>query len=282
VSGALVVVATPIGNLGDTSERAIAVLADADAIYAEDTRRTRQLLSAKGVRSGGRLVSLNAHNEASRCADVVGRVASGETVALVTDAGTPGVSDPGSRVVAAVADAGYVVSTVPGPSAVLAALSVSGFDTARFCVEGFLPRRGAERRRRLAAWDVEERTVVVLESPQRIAATLTELAEQLGERRAVVARELTKLHEEVLRGTLSELAAALSGDVLGEVAIVIEGAVAAPTAQSADEEVRAALAELLARGATTRDAASEVATALHASRRRVYELALTIRQEPRE
>ena len=162
-NGRLVVVATPLGNLGDVSERALAVLADADALYCEDTRRTRQLLAARHIDAAGRLESLHEHNEAQRVEEVVARVARGETVALVSDAGTPLVSDPGARVVAAVAEAGLVVTTVPGPSAVVAALSVSGLAGERFCLEGFFPRRAAEQRARLEEWARETRTVVFFE-----------------------------------------------------------------------------------------------------------------------
>ena len=185
----MVLVATPIGNLDDLSPRARDTLTRADLICCEDTRRTRVLLSAAGVAARpDRLVSLHAHNEASRADSVVERARRGELVAVVSDAGMPGISDPGARLVARASAAGVVVTVVPGPSAVLSALVVSGLSTERFCVEGFLPRRGSERRRRLEALAVEERTTVVLEAPNRLADTLQELSEAMGDRPVVVAR----------------------------------------------------------------------------------------------
>jgi 16S rRNA (cytidine1402-2'-O)-methyltransferase len=275
-TGRVVLVATPIGNLGDLAPRAVAALAEADVICCEDTRRTRALLSAAGVAGRGRLVSVHEHNETARVAEVLGWLAGGRTVAVVTDAGTPAVSDPGGRLVAAAAEAGFVVSVVPGPSAVLAALVVSGLATERFCVEGFLPRKGPERRRRIAALAGEERTAVVLEAPGRLAATLAELAAGLGDRPAVVARELTKLHEEVLRGTLASLAAEVAGrEVRGEVVVVIGGA--PPPDPVSDEAVAEAVAVRVAAGDSARAAAEAVAGTLGVSRRLAYQLAIAQR-----
>lgn len=275
LSGELVVVATPIGNLGDLSERARDVLEHADVLCCEDTRRTRVLLSAKGIPAGGRLVSVHAHNEAERATWVVGRIEAGSTVAYVSDAGTPGVSDPGARLVAAVVASGNRVTTVPGPSAALAALVVSGLAMDRFCVEGFLPRKGTERAQRVEALRLEERTTVVFETAPRIAATLAELAEALGDRVATVCRELTKRHEEVRRGTLAELALAQrdAPEPRGEIVLVI-GGTQVPRAD--DDDVAHAVAVALRAGATTRDAASEVASSLGVSRRRAYEAALRL------
>lgn len=275
--GGLVLVATPIGNLGDLSPRAVDTLAGADVVCCEDTRRTRTLLTAAGVPAKGRLVSLHEHNEAARTSQVLEWVRAGRTVAVVTDAGTPAVSDPGARLVAAAAEADLPVTVVPGPSAVLAALVVSGLPTERFCVEGFLPRKGAERRRRVAALAAEERTAVLLEAPGRLAATLAELAEALGERPVAVTRELTKVHEEVVRGTLPEVAAELArrqaqGPVRGEAVVVLGGAPPAPAA--GDEAVAAAVAEHLAAGAGAREAADAVAAELGVARRRAYQAAL--------
>jgi len=275
--GEIVLVATPIGNLGDLSGRAIETLRTADVICCEDTRRTRALLSACGIPAGGRLVSLHGHNEAARAADIVAKARAGHVVALVTDAGTPAVSDPGARVVAAAADAGVRVTVVPGASAVVAALVVSGLSTDRFCVEGFLPRKGPERRERLAALAGETRTTVVLEAPGRLAATLEELAGALGPDRAVaVARELTKLHEEIWRGSLASAAAEFGGrSVKGEVVLVVGGAPAAPA--PTDHDVHEAAAARLAEGESTRGAADAVAASLGVSRRRAYEAALAAR-----
>lgn len=278
MTGRLVLVATPIGNLGDVTRRATEALAGADLIYCEDTRTTRRLLSALHVPAGGRLRALHEHNEASLCAEVVERVAGGETVVLATDAGTPTVSDPGGRVVAAVAAAGLEVTTTPGPSAVVAALSVSGLATDRFCFEGFLPRKAGERRQRIEALLDEARTAVLYESPQRLAATLAELAGVLGPRRAVVARELTKVHEEVARGSLDELGERYAdAEVRGECVIVIEGA--SPPPPVADDELRRAVAGALGSGLSVRAAAEAVAGSLGVSRRRAYEEALAQREE---
>lgn len=271
---ALVVVATPIGNLGDLTPRAREALALADRICCEDTRRTRSLLSALGIEAAGRLVAVHEHNEAARCAEVVAWVGAGETVVLVSDAGTPLVSDPGARLVEAVLDAGLEVTTTPGPSALVAAVSVAGIAAERFCFEGFLPRRGAERRVRLARIAAEDRAVVLYESPRRVAATLAELAHICDPGRLVaVVRELTKLHEELRRGPLGEVAAALAGkELLGEVVIVLEGATA--EGEVSDAVLRGAVADALARGLSVRDAADAAAAATGAARRAAYAIAL--------
>ena len=272
VTGALVLVATPIGNLGDVTARARAVLADADVVCCEDTRRTRALLTALSIPAGRRLVSVHAHNEAQKAQWVAARIAEGATVAYVTDAGTPGISDPGARLVAEVVARGQSVTVVPGPSAALAALVVSGLPTERFCVEGFLPRKGAERAERLAALRVEPRTAVLFEASSRIAATLRDLAGALGDRPAALCRELTKLHEEVRRGSLAELAEVVGSSApRGEVVLVVGGAAAR---RAGDDEVARAVRAELEGGATVRDTASAVAATLGVSRRRAYEAAL--------
>ena len=283
--GQLVLVATPIGNLGDLSPRARDVLAAADLICCEDTRRTRALLSACGITSkgpkGDRLLSLHGHNEASRLDRVAAAVASGDTVAVVSDAGTPGISDPGAWLAGQLAAAGATVSTVPGPSSVLGALVVSGLPVDRFCVEGFLPRKGPERRRRLGALMADARTTVVLEAPSRVAATLAELAANDATRPAAVVRELTKLHEEVWRGTLGEAAAVFAArEVRGEVVLVVGGAPSAPPAD--DEAVVAAVRDALDHdpSAGPRQVAELVAASLDVPRRRAYEAALRVRQGP--
>jgi 16S rRNA (cytidine1402-2'-O)-methyltransferase len=278
-AGAVVLVATPIGNLGDLAPRAVAVLRSADVVCCEDTRRTRALLTAAGVPGGRRLLSLHAHNEATRLPQLLDAVAAGRTVAVVTDAGMPAVSDPGGRLAAAAAAAGLAVTVVPGPSAVLAALVVSGLPSDRFCVEGFLPRKGAERRRRLDALAHEERTAVVLEAPGRVAATLAELAAASPDRPVAVCRELTKVHEEVWRGTLAEAAAEYGARaVKGEVVLVLGGAPGTGAGRAvADEDVSGAVAERLAAGDSTRAAAAAVAASLGVGRRRAYEAALAQR-----
>jgi 16S rRNA (cytidine1402-2'-O)-methyltransferase len=223
--GRLEVVATPIGNLGDLTARAREVLLSADLIAAEDTRRTSTLLAAVGI--SGKLISLHEHNETSRIESLVAELLAGKVVALVSDAGTPLLSDPGYSLVRAAAAAGVEVRAIPGASALTAALSIAGLPTDRFVFEGFLPARAGERRAALARLAAEPRTVVLFEAPHRIAAALADLAQLFGpERRAVVARELTKLHEAVYRGSLAELAAAALADsnmARGEITLLIEG-----------------------------------------------------------
>jgi 16S rRNA (cytidine1402-2'-O)-methyltransferase len=276
--GRLVLVATPIGNLGDLSPRALQTLVEADVVCCEDTRRTRGLLAHAGVK-GVRLLSLHGHNEVARLDAVLAHLTGGRTVAVVSDAGTPLLSDPGERLVAAAVEAGVTVSTVPGPSAALAALVVSGFATGRFCFEGFLPRRGTERRRRVDSVAGESRTVVLFEAPGRVVATLADLMGACGpERRVVVAREMTKLHEEVWRGTLGEgMVVFAAREVRGEVVVVLAGA-STPEGEPDDADVTEALRVRLAAGVTVRDAAAGVAEELGVARRRAYDLALDLRR----
>jgi 16S rRNA (cytidine1402-2'-O)-methyltransferase len=277
-AGALVVVGTPIGNLEDLSPRAVAALASADVVYCEDTRHSRKLLTHAGI-SGVPLRSLHEYNEDERIDEVVAAVAAGRSVALVSDAGMPAVSDPGARVVAAVAAAGLTVTVVPGPSAVLAALVASGLATDRFCFEGFLPRSGRERADRLAAVAAERRTSVLFEAPVRTAATLRDLAVACGgDRPVAVARELTKLHEEIWRGTLDAAVAWAAGGVRGEVVLVLGGA-PEPVQEAVDDGVLSrAVARRLAAGARTRGAVDETAAEFEVPRRRVYELALRVKE----
>lgn len=278
--GRLVLVATPIGNLGDLSPRAVATLAGADLICCEDTRRTRALLSHAGVRAPS-LVALHRHNERQLAPAVVARLVAGETVAVVSDAGMPGLSDPGATVVTSAVAAGVTVSVVPGPDAAVAALLVSGLAADRWCFEGFLPRRGADRRHRLAAIAAEERPSVVFEAPGRVAPTLADLAACCGGQRPVaVVRELTKLHEEVWRGTAADGAAAFAdraaaGGVRGEVVVVVAG-VQVEHEPPPDEAVVEAVDRHRRAGASVRDAASAVAGELGVSRRRAYQLAVGV------
>lgn len=277
-AGRLVLVGTPIGNLGDLPPRAVETLATADVIAAEDTRRTRALLTYAGVRGGRRLVALHGHNEAAAGARLVERMRAGEVVACVTDAGMPGISDPGERLVRACIEAGVPVEVVPGPSALLAGLVVSGLPAGRFVFEGFLPRRGRTRMDRLEQLAREDRTVVLYESPHRLTGTLRDLAVALGpDRDAVVARELTKVHGEVRRGTLGELAdeAEAGPPARGEHVIVIAPARAGALSDAAaefpdDAAIDAALSPLLAAGSSPRDATASVAADLGVPRRRVY------------
>jgi 16S rRNA (cytidine1402-2'-O)-methyltransferase len=270
--GRLVLVGTPIGNLGDLTPRAVEALSVADLVCCEDTRRTGRLLQHAGIRAR-ELRVVNDHTEDRAVDDVVERVGRGEVVAVVSDAGMPGISDPGERLVAAVAAAGQVIEVVPGPSAAITALVASGLPAGRFAFEGFLPRKGSARTERVAAVAAERRTVVLYEAPHRLARTLTDLSAACGgDRRVVLARELTKLHEEVWRGTL---AAAVDhvGDVdpRGEYVVVLDGAPA--PAEVADEEIVQALDRARAAGASTRDAIAEVVAELGVAKRRVYALA---------
>ena len=256
MAGVLHVVATPIGNLGDLSERARDTLASADLVVAEDTRRTGKLLASLGIEA--RMRSMFEGNERRRTAEVLAALRDGQTVALVSDGGTPLVSDPGYPLVRACIDEGIEVRVVPGPSAAIAALVVSGFPTDRFVFEGFLPRTAGDRRARLAALTDEPRTVVLYESPRRLATLLGELAAIDADRRVAVCRELTKLHEEVRRGSVAELRAKLGEvPVKGEVVVVLEGRSAEVPAY-----VDAAVAQardLVADGARKREAAHRVA-----------------------
>jgi 16S rRNA (cytidine1402-2'-O)-methyltransferase len=239
--GTLYVVATPIGNLGDLSDRAAEVLRTVDVVVAEDTRRTRTLLAHVGAHPAD-LLSLPAFDEAGRLARVVDRLAGGAAVALVTDAGTPGVSDPGTRLVDAAWQAGARVVPVPGPSAALTALSASGLPADRFLFAGFLPRKGGARAEALAWLRRVPATLVLFEAGNRAAATLEDLRQALGDRPAALARELTKLHEEIARGSLSELCRRFPGDLRGEVTLVVGGAgeaeEEAPIESVADEIAR--------------------------------------------
>jgi len=264
-------VATPIGNLGDLTPRAADILSRVDLICCEDTRRTGRLLQHIGHHRG-RMAICNEHTEMSRVAEVLEILDTGAEVALVSDAGTPAISDPGYRLVRAVVAAGHRVSPIPGPNAAIAALVASGLASDRFVFEGFLPRRGGERHARLAEIAAERRTTVIYESPQRVARTIDDLAEVCGAHRAVVvARELTKIHEEIARGSLGTIDL---GDTRGEYVIVLEGA---PEPEPpGDTEVHIALSEALRDGLSTRDAAREVAGRLGVARRDVYALAVAM------
>ena len=272
---ALVLIGTPIGNLADLSPRAVEELAGASVICCEDTRRTGKLLAHAGIERPA-LLMVNDHNESGRRAEVVRRIEQGERVAVVTDAGMPGISDPGERLVSAVVRAGLTVEVVPGPSAGIAALVGSGLPTGRYVFEGFLPRKAGARAQRLTELAAEPRTIVLYEAPHRVDRTLADLAHAFGaERRVAVARELTKLYEEFWRGTLAEAAAwAAETPPRGEIAIVVDGAPA--PADPTDDDVRGELRRLLDDGASTRDAAADVAGRLGLARKRVYNLALEL------
>lgn len=274
MTGVLTLVATPIGNLGDLPLRAVEAFQTADLVCCEDTRRTGSLLKHLGVHVA-ELRRLDDHTEYDAIPQILDRLRSGEQVVLVSDAGTPGISDPGERLVAAAVDAGLAVTSVPGPVAAIAALVASGLPSGRFVFEGFLARKGQERSAQLAAIAGETRTTVFYESPNRLAATLVALAEVCGgSRRAVVARELTKLHEEIRRGSLVELAEWAGTGVKGEVVVVVAGAEG--PAELDDDALAGRLRALLADGSSRRDAIDRVAAETGVRRGRVYDLALAL------
>jgi 16S rRNA (cytidine1402-2'-O)-methyltransferase len=268
--GLLVLAGTPIGDPDDAPPALIRELAAADVIAAEDTRRLRRLAVALAADVPGRIVSYFEGNEAARTPELVEALSAGARVLLVTDAGMPSVSDPGYRLVAAAVAAGIRVTAVPGPSAVLTALAVSGLPMDRFCFEGFLPRRSGERSRRLTTLRDEERTMVFFESRHRLAATLDAMVLAFhDDRRAAVCRELTKTHEEVRRGTLGELAAWARGGILGEITIVVAGATTA-RAVATVEQAAALVAEREAAGAARKEAIAAVAREFGLPKRAVY------------
>lgn len=262
--GRLFVVGTPIGNLADVSDHVRTALAEADLIACEDTRRTGGLLAKLGIEGAGRLVSYHEHNERQRTPELVEKLQSGSTIALVSDAGTPLISDPGYRLVDAALEAGVPVEPVPGPSAVMAALSVAGVPPLPFTFLGFLPKKGKARTQMLESIKTAPHTSVFFESPQRIARTLEQLGERTGERTVAVCRELTKLHNEVVRGTAAEVQAALAarGDVKGEITVVVSGAVA--EAETVDVEA------LRAEGLSLSEIARRVAKATGRPKSEVY------------
>lgn len=274
-AGALVLAATPIGDPRDAAPRLAQELATADVVAAEDTRRLRRLCADLGVSIAGSVVSFHEHNESSRAAELVARLVAGDRVVVVTDAGMPSVSDPGYRLVTAAVEAGVRVTCVPGPSAVLMALAVSGLPVDRFCFEGFLPRKPGERARMLAGLADERRTMVFFEAPHRIDATLTAMAEAFGvDRTAAVCRELTKTYEEVKRGGLADLAAWAADGVRGEITIVVAGA--APVVSDVGSQLDG-IRHRVAAGERLKDVCADVAAATGLSKKALYDAALAAR-----
>ncbi|GAA5021726.1 16S rRNA (cytidine(1402)-2'-O)-methyltransferase [Terrabacter aeriphilus] len=274
-TGTLVLAATPIGDPRDAAPRLAEELATADVVAAEDTRRLRRLLTELGVTPSGSVVSYHEHNEAARTPDLVARLVAGERVVVVTDAGMPSVSDPGYRLVAASVEAGVRVTCVPGPSAVLMALAVSGLPVDRFCFDGFLPRKPGERARVLAEVADERRTVVFFEAPHRLAETLAAMRDAFGpERRAAVCRELTKTYEEVRRGTLAELVGWAEGGVKGEITVVVAGA--ERVVPSIDDAV-AGIRQRVDAGERLKDVAADVAARTGLSKKALYDASLAAR-----
>jgi 16S rRNA (cytidine1402-2'-O)-methyltransferase len=273
MAGSLILCGTPIGNLGDISERAVQTLRAADVIACEDTRRTRKLLSYLGL-SPPELIVYNDVNERRQGEKLVARMRNGSQIVLVSDAGMPGLSDPGFRLVQTCIARGVPVRVVPGPSAVVTALAVSGLAPGRFVFEGFLPRKQGDRRRRLEGLVAEQRTLVLFESPHRLEASVSDLLEVLGDRKVALARELTKLHEEVRRGSLSELLESLRAEpARGEVVLVVEGAHHAREDVPAGELARRARA-LMATGVERKTALATVAKETGVPRRRVFDALL--------
>ena len=271
MAGTVYLVATPIGNLGDLTVRARDVLSSVSFVACEDTRRSRVLTDHYGIHK--ELISLPAFAEGQRAGRILERVEAGEDCAVITDAGSPGISDPGEKLVAEAISRGIRVVPVPGPSAVVAALSASGLPTGRFHFLGFLPRKGPERRALLEEIASLRATLVLYESPRRLGETLAELAQVLGDRRACVAREITKVHEEFVRGTLSELARAHDGvEVLGEIAVLVEGR--AGSERWTEDEVQRALEEGLGQGEKLKTVATEIARRAGWSGQEVYRLGL--------
>ncbi len=283
MAGELILISTPIGNLGDFSTRAEEVLRSVDAIACEDTRHTMKLLSAKGI-TGKRLLAVHDHNEGVAAPGIVALIERGERIALVTDAGTPAISDPGEKVVAAVIAAGLTVSAVPGPSAFVMALSISGLSTSKFVFEGFIPPKGSSRRNAIAAIASEPRTVVLYEAPHRVLNLLDALIEACGpERRVVLARELTKRFEQVVRGSLEEVRQNV-GDPLGEYVVVLEGAPIAPQGDPLLDEPDVLLSkvrQLRADGLSLKAAAATVAEQHGLGTKQVYDLVVSQRDQPK-
>jgi len=277
--GRILLAATPLGNAGDASMRLVQALQEADVVAAEDTRKLRALVSRLGIEVGGQVLSFYEGNESARVPELIERAAAGAQVLVVTDAGMPSVSDPGFRLVREAHEAGVAMTTLPGPSAALAALVLSGLPVARFAFEGFLPRKAGERRRRLESLVTEERTMVFFEAPHRLDASLADMVDAFGAtRRAAVCRELTKTHEEVLRGELVELAKWAQGEVRGEITVVVDGAsqqdVRDAAGLASEEDVVRAVREAMAGGLSRKDAAAEIAESAGLSKRDVYEWSL--------
>jgi 16S rRNA (cytidine1402-2'-O)-methyltransferase len=276
-AGRIVLAATPIGNTGDASARLVELLGTADIVAAEDTRRLHRLVQSLGVTVAGRVISYHEHNEATRTAELLDQVRAGSTLLMVTDAGMPAVSDPGFRLVEGAIAAGLHITAVPGPSAVLTALALSGLPTDRFCFEGFLPRKAGERASRLADLAGERRTMVFFEAPHRLEAMLRALRERFGPDRPIaVCRELTKTYEEVIRGTIGELLQwAEDNEVRGEIAVVLGGA--PEQAAGTPEDHVAAVNELVAQGIRLKEAVAAVAEDVRVSKRELYSAVLAAR-----
>lgn len=272
--GKLILCGTPIGNLEDMSPRAVRALEEADVVACEDTRRTRKLLSHFGIRARS-LVVYNEGNERRKAPELLAEIRAGRTVVVVTDAGMPGLSDPGYRLVKACADEGVRVEAVPGPSAVITAVAISGLAPGRFVFEGFLPKKAGERRRKIEELKDERRTIVFFESPHRIEESLEDLLRGLGPRPAALTRELTKMHEEVRRGTLDELVRSVAEDPpRGEITLVVEGAIHEHRATVPSQELASQARLLMDQGVERKEALARVARETGARKREVFDALL--------
>jgi 16S rRNA (cytidine1402-2'-O)-methyltransferase len=279
MNGRLILCGTPIGNLEDLSPRALRVLGEADTVACEDTRRTRKLLAHGGVRAR-RLVSYHEGNERKRARELVDDISRGAVIVLVSDAGMPGLSDPGYRLVQSCVAAGLPIEVVPGPSAAISALALSGLPPGRFAFEGFLPRKAGERRRKIAEISDDRRTLVFYESPHRVEESLVDLLDGLDDRPACLARELTKLHEEVRRGSLSELLSGVRADPpRGEIVLVVGGAIHAHKNPVAADELAGRAQALMDQGMDRKAALAEVARAAGVPRRAVFDALVRARGE---
>lgn len=270
--GTLTLAATPIGNAHDATDRLRLALTRANLIAAEDTRRVRRLADSLEVRLHAKVVSIFEGNEARRTDELVDQLVSGHDVLLVSDAGMPTISDPGARLVRRCAERGIRVTALPGASSVELAMAVSGLSGGPYCFEGFLPRKAGERGRRLAELATDRRPTVFFESPRRLHDTLQDLREVWGDRPAVVCRELTKVYEEIVRGSLAELVEWSAGEVLGEITLVVAGASDAPAAS--EQDLAEAVAALVEQGLSRRDAVDQVAAQTGTARRTVYQASL--------
>lgn len=276
MASTLYIVSTPIGNLGDITLRALEVLKDVDVVAAEDTRHSRKLFSRFGISTP--LVSYFGAKEELKCKEVMKLLESGKDVALISDAGTPGISDPGFELIREAIRDGYGLVSIPGPSAVISALTVSGLPNARFVFEGFLPPKGSARKKRLDSLVDEERTIVIYESPRRTLKTLKELVQALGDRPAVMARELTKLHEELVRGKLSDIITKIeSKGVRGEVVLVIGGS--CKKTQKETPDLESVLQEIAGKGLSLKDSAELAASIVDMPKRAVYQELLRMKSE---
>jgi 16S rRNA (cytidine1402-2'-O)-methyltransferase len=277
-SGVLYIAATPIGNIQDASNHLISALRDADVIACEDTRKTKFLINALEIKTSAKLISHHEHNERERTSQLLQLIEEGKTVVVVSDAGMPGVSDPGFPLVQAAAAAGVPITVIPGASAVTTALVLSGLPTDRFVFEGFLPRKSGERKKHLQTLAQEHRTIVLFESGHRIKESLEDMAEIFGDsRKAALCRELTKTYEEVIRGSLGELVQRAQAEILGEITMVISGA---ESREATEGDIRLELERLAIAGIPKKEAISEVTSRLGVSKREVFDIALSVDFKP--